>query len=178
MKRKEIYVAAGCFWGVQKYFDCVNGVINTEVGYVNGSTKEPSYAEVCFGGTGHAEALRVRFDEDVVQLKNILELYFHLVDPTLLNQQGNDRGIQYRTGIYYVDDIDKPIIEEVIRQEQNKYEDRIVTEVKKLENYYPAEEYHQKYLEKNPKGYCHVGKKELGFARNYNPDQANNKRTG
>lgn len=164
---KEIYLAGGCFWGMQKFFDCVDGVIETEVGYANGTSENPSYREVCTGRTGFAETVRIKYDGSVLPLQGILELYFKAVDPTVKDRQGNDRGTQYRTGIYYVDPQDKEEIAEFIQEQQKHYQNQIVTEVLPLKNFYPAEEYHQKYLDKNPHGYCHLGSDAFETARNY-----------
>lgn len=172
MRTREIYLAAGCFWGVQKYFDCVTGVLSTEVGYANGNTEEPTYAEVCAGTAGHAEVVRVRYDADVIGLSDIMNLFFRIIDPVSVNRQGYDVGLQYRTGVYYADPADLPVIERAVAEEQNKHGEPIATEVQALHNYCSAETYHQKYLEKNPKGYCHVGKIEFGYARNYTPEKS------
>ena len=151
---KEIYFAGGCFWGTQAYFNKVPGVVETDVGYANGKTKNPSYKELA--QTGHAETVRVVYDRSMVGLKTLLKHFFNIIDPTLLNRQGGDVGTQYRTGIYYVDDEDLDTIRAWVRMEQRKYKEPIVTEIMKLDNYYPAEEYHQDYLDKNPGGYCHI----------------------
>lgn len=164
---KEIYLAGGCFWGMQKFFDCVDGVIETEVGYANGTSENPSYREVCTGRTGFAETVRIKYDGSVLPLQGIFELYFKAVDPTVKDRQGNDRGTQYRTGIFYVDQQDKEEIAEFIQEQQKHYQNQIVTEVLPLKNFYPAEEYHQKYLDKNPHGYCHLGSDAFETARNY-----------
>lgn len=164
---KEIYLAGGCFWGMQKFFDCVDGVIETEAGYANSISENPSYREVCTGRTGSAETVRIKYDGLVLPLQGILELYFKAVNPTVKDRQGNDRGTQYRTGIYYVDQQDKEEITEFIQEQQKHYQDQIVTEVLPLKNFYPAEEYHQKYLDKNPHGYCHLGSDAFETARNY-----------
>lgn len=154
---KEIFLAGGCFWGVEEYFSRIKGVVDTEVGYANGSTSNPSYEEVCKNITGFAEAVRVVYDEDILSLSQLLEKYFKIIDPTLLNRQGMDIGSQYRTGIYYVEEADRNIIENYIAEcIVEKYERPIVTEVVTLENFYRAEDYHQKYLKKNPGGYCHI----------------------
>jgi peptide-methionine (S)-S-oxide reductase len=153
---KEIYFAGGCFWGVEAYFMRIEGIVETDVGYANGDTENPSYDLVCTGTTGYAETARIVYDEKKVSLKTLLEKFWRIVDPTSLNKQGNDRGSQYRSGIYYVDDEDYRVIMESLRVEAEKYKDPIVTEVSKLKNYYKAEEYHQKYLQKNPNGYCHI----------------------
>ncbi|MEF9990409.1 MAG: peptide-methionine (S)-S-oxide reductase MsrA [Christensenellaceae bacterium] len=164
---KEIYLAGGCFWGMQRYFEQIQGVIDTQVGYANGNIKNPTYENVCMGKTNFAETLYVRYDETKVTLLQVLALYFKAIDPTTLNRQGNDVGTQYRTGIYYVDEADKETIKRVLKQEQKNYQRTIQTEVKELHNYYPAEEYHQKYLRKHPNGYCHIGKEEFDYARNF-----------
>lgn len=151
---REIWLAGGCFWGVEEYFSRIEGVVETSVGYANGSTENPSYYDI--PTTGHAETVYIRYDSEGLSLYTLLEYYFKIIDPTSKNRQGYDVGTQYRTGIYYIDNKDKEIIEQAIAKEQRKYKAPIVTEVKKLENYYPAEEYHQDYLKKNPEGYCHI----------------------
>ncbi len=140
---KRIVLAGGCFWGVEEFFSRIHGVINTEVGYANGRTINPTYEDVCYGNTYFAEVCVIDYDESIISLEEILNKFWGIIDPTALNRQGNDRGSQYRTGVYYVDKLD----EEIIRRNIEK---------KTLENYYRAEEYHQKYLKKNPNGYCHI----------------------
>ena len=152
--RKEIWLAGGCFWGVEEYFTRIEGVLGTSVGYANGMTENPGYYDI--PRTGHVETVLVVYDTDSTSLETVLTYYFKIIDPTILNRQGPDVGIQYRKGIYYEDETDKEIIEKVLSEEQMKYDKPIVTEVKKLEHYYPAEEYHQEYLKKNPGGYCHI----------------------
>ncbi len=153
---KEIYLAAGCFWGAQKYFDQFEGVMYTEVGYANGSTEYPSYEDVKYKHTGHAETVKVVYDDEVLRLESILKLYFFVIDPYTLNQQGEDKGVQYRTGIYYNDEKDLPVIRKIYDEEQAKSSEKFVVEVKPLLQFFSAEEYHQKYLEKNVNGYCHI----------------------
>ncbi|MGG7177148.1 peptide-methionine (S)-S-oxide reductase MsrA [Clostridium paraputrificum] len=153
---KRIILAGGCFWGVEEYFSRIDGVTKTEVGYANGNIENPTYELVCRTNTGFAEAVYVEYDENEVSLKFILDKYFAIIDPTSLNKQGNDRGTQYRTGIYYYDLNDINVIHKAIEEEQKKYDSKIVVEVEPLKNYYPAEEYHQSYLKKNPNGYCHI----------------------
>ncbi len=153
---KEIYLAGGCFWGMQAYFDLRKGVMETEVGYANGNTENPSYEQVCTNTTGYAETVYIKYDENEITLNKILEDFWKVIDPTLLNRQGGDMGTQYRTGIYYVDEDDLNIIKASMEKEASKYQKAIVTEVMPLKNFYAAEEYHQKYLEKNPSGYCHI----------------------
>lgn len=153
---KEIVLAAGCFWGVEAYFSKVKGVINTEVGYANGSTENPTYDEVCNMNTGHAEACYIKYDENIISLKELLDKFWKIVDPTIINRQGPDVGAQYRTGIYFMVEEDQKVILESLQEEQRNHKKPIVTEVQPLENYYTAEEYHQDYLKKNPRGYCHI----------------------
>lgn len=154
---KEIYLAGGCFWGTEKYLSGIKGIVNTDVGYANGNTENPSYEEVCRNNTGHAETVRVVYDPGEIRLSFILDLYYDVINPTSVNRQGGDIGTQYRTGIYYVYEEDKEIIENSIKELQKKYDKPIAIEVLPLKNYYLAEEYHQKYLDKNPSGYCHIG---------------------
>ncbi len=153
---KEIYLAGGCFWGTQKYLSLIPGVLQTDVGYANGQTENPSYEEVCHNNTGHAETVRVCYDERLIGLSFLLEQFFMVIDPTSLNRQGNDIGTQYRTGIYYVDSNDKAEILTVLNILQEKNQKKVMIEVLPLDQYFTAEEYHQDYLDKNPTGYCHV----------------------
>lgn len=153
---KEIYFAGGCFWGTEHFFSLVDGVTDTEAGYADSRVPHPSYGEVCGGSTGAAETVRVVYDPDTVSLPFLIDLYFKTIDPTVLNRQGNDRGTQYRTGIYYTDPADRAVIDSAIERLRPLYERPIVVEVKPLDNFYAAEDYHQRYLEKNPSGYCHV----------------------
>ncbi len=153
---KNIYLAGGCFWGVDEYFSRIDGILNTESGYANGHTKNPTYEEVCSGDTGFTETVYVEYDEEIISLEEIIKILFKIIDPTQVNRQGPDLGSQYRSGIYYTDLEDKDIIEETVESLASNYDKKIVTEIKALENYYRAEEYHQDYLKKNPGGYCHV----------------------
>lgn len=152
----RIVLAGGCFWGMEAYFERLEGIIKTEVGYANGSTINPTYEEVCKNITGHAEVLDLEYDSSKITLEAILKHFWKVIDPTLLNRQGGDIGSQYRTGIYYIDESDLSIINKSKEIEQVKYDKPIVTEILPLSYYYPAEEYHQKYLKKNPNGYCHI----------------------
>lgn len=154
---QEIYLAGGCFWGVEKYLSLIEGVLETSVGYANGATKNPSYEDVCYRDTGHAEAVKVVYDTEVVSLKHLLEMFYKAIDPTAYNRQGNDRGPQYRSGIYYTDTADLPVIQESLLQLGKQYSKPLVIEARMLQNYYEAESYHQNYLDKNPRGYCHIG---------------------
>lgn len=155
MNPKTIYLAGGCFWGCQKYFDLLQGVLETEVGYANGPTENPSYDEVKHHA-GHAETVRVVYDADTLPLQKLLEAYFKVIDPTAINRQGEDEGIQYRTGIYRICDEDAPIIDGALADLARSYSQPIAVENQPLQCFYPAEAYHQKYLEKNPGGYCHI----------------------
>ena len=152
---KTIYLAGGCFWGVQKYFDRFDGVLETEVGYANGPDTDPTYQDVC-KSSGHAETVRVVYDPAVISLKTLLESYFLVIDPLSVNRQGNDKGIQYRTGIYYTEESQLPEIEAVYRAQQEKAGAKLAVELMPIQNFFGAEEYHQKYLDKNPGGYCHI----------------------
>lgn len=163
---KTIIVAGGCFWGTEKFLQYIHGVESTEVGYVNGGGKpHPTYKEVC-NGSGHAEAVRVSYDPKKISLEYLLTVFYESIDPTLKNRQGNDVGIQYRTGIYYENNEDKAIITKSLNALQDKYKRPVAVENLPLEEFYPAEEYHQKYLDKNPVGYCHIGAHEFEIARN------------
>lgn len=160
-KLSELYLAGGCFWGTEGYLKKLPGVVDTEVGYANGMTENPTYEDVCRKNTGYAETVYVTYDPSVISLELLLKGYFETINPTSENRQGNDVGSQYRSGIYYVNEADLPVIRRVVEQEQKAYEKKIVTEVLPLVNFYPAEVYHQDYLDKNPGGYCHVN---LGMA--------------
>ena len=153
---KSIVVAGGCFWGVEAYMSKIDGIVETKVGYANGTKKGPTYEEVCSGNTGHAEACLINYDETLVSLEKILNKFWGIIDPTVLNMQGHDIGSQYRSGIYYTDNKDLDIILTTKDEVQNKYDKPIVTEIQILSYFYNAEEYHQKYLQKNPGGYCHI----------------------
>ncbi|RKD33560.1 peptide-methionine (R)-S-oxide reductase MsrB [Lacrimispora algidixylanolytica] len=155
--KKEIYLAGGCFWGTEQYLQHIKGILATEVGYANGNTENPTYEEVCRKNTGHAEAVKVEYEDTVIGLPYILELYYDVINPVSVNRQGGDVGSQYRTGIYYIDEQDISVIESSILKLQEKYKEKIAIERLPLNNYYKAEEYHQKYLDKNPGGYCHIG---------------------
>lgn len=154
----EIYLAGGCFWGTQKYLSAIKGVTATEVGYANGRTQNPSYEEVCAQDTGHAETVRVQYDAQVLPLGFLLALFFEAIDPTSYNRQGGDTGPQYRTGVYYTNEADRPLIEQAFARLQKRLDRPLAVESAPLQNFYTAEEYHQKYLDKNPGGYCHIGR--------------------
>ncbi len=165
---REIYFAGGCFWGTQHFLKQINGVLSTEVGYANGNIPNPTYEQVYTDATGYAEAVRVVFDENIISLEFLLKLYFCSIDPTLLNRQGGDVGTRYRTGIYYCDSSQLPIIEEVCRGVSQTLDAPMVVEVLELKNFYRAEEYHQDYLDKNPEGYCHIPRELMAMARKAN----------
>ena len=153
---KRIFFGGGCFWGVEKYFSMIKGVKETQVGYANGNIKNPTYKDVCGDDTEFVEVCKVCYDPTEISLDKLLDKFWDIIDPTLVNRQGNDVGTQYRTGIYYEDEEDLSTIILSKRKAETLYKNHVVTEVKLLESYYPAEEEHQKYLEKNPHGYCHI----------------------
>lgn len=158
--QEEALLAGGCFWGVEDLIRKIPGVTHTEVGYTGGETAKPIYLQVKTGSTGHAEAVKVIFDPQKISYGEILDHFFQLHDPTTLNQQGNDIGTQYRSAIFYKNEIQKQKAEEKIREWQKKWKKKIVTQVIKASDFYPAEEYHQDYLQKNPGGYtCHYYRK-------------------
>jgi peptide-methionine (S)-S-oxide reductase len=153
---KKIVLAGGCFWGVEEFLSRIPGVISTEVGYANGRTLNPTYEDICYKNTYFAEVCEVTYDENKLSLSTLLDKFWTIIDPTALNRQGPDVGSQYRSGIYYLDESDLDIILKSKENQQQNHVKKIVTEVKPLENYYIAEDYHQKYLKKNPGGYCHI----------------------
>jgi len=153
---KTIYLAGGCFWGVDAYMKRVIGVYETESGYANGHTENPTYEEVYTDNTGYVEVVKVVYDTTKIKFERLLKEFFDIFDPTTLNRQAGDIGTRYRSGVYYTDEAEKTVIEAFIAAKQKGYKDPIVTEILPLENYYSAEDYHQNYLEKNPDGYCHV----------------------
>lgn len=167
--RKEIYLAGGCFWGTEHYFRQIDGVVETEVGYANGMLENPTYEQVCTDKTGFAETVRIVFDTSRIGLRFLLEMYFKAIDPLSVNRQGHDEGTQYRTGIYYTDPAMLPLIEEVWKEEQAKYNEPMAVEKLPLKNFYKAEDYHQDYLEKNPQGYCHLPLELFQMAREARP---------
>lgn len=165
---KHIYLAGGCFWGTQHFLKQIRGIISTEVGYANGNTENPTYKEVYTDLTGYAETVSVEYDAEIISLSKILDLYFLTIDPTSLNRQGEDEGTRYRTGIYYTSDEDLPTIREAMEREAAKHDAPLAVEVAPLKNFYPAEEYHQDYLDKNPTGYCHIPLALMAEARKAN----------
>lgn len=169
--KKEIYFAGGCFWGTEHFFKQIEGVLFTETGYANGNTPDPTYRQVYTDTTGYAETVHVEYDDTVIGLRFLLEMYFKVIDPTLLNRQGNDIGTRYRTGIYYTDIEDLKTISDVYESEKKLYDKPLVVEVEPLSCFYKAEDYHQDYLEKKPDGYCHLPLALFEFARNAKPDK-------
>lgn len=151
---KDIYLAGGCFWGVDAYFSNLDGVISTEVGYANGKTATTTYEELY--RTDFAETVKVTFDERKISQREILEHYFYIIDPFSLNKQGNDRGRQYRTGIYTKNKEDLDFVKSFVEEKQKESDKKILVEVEELKSYVVAEDYHQDYLKKNPTGYCHI----------------------
>ena len=168
-----LYFAGGCFWGTEHFFKQIYGVIKTEAGYANGHTDNPTYEDVSWKNTGYAETVKVTYDKNKLDLNLLLDLYFLTIDPTSLNKQGNDVGDQYRTGIYYTSKEQIPIIEQRLATEANKYAKPLVVEVKPIERFYKAEEYHQDYLDKNPGGYCHINPALFDFAKKANQPAKN-----
>lgn len=150
-----IYLAGGCYWGVEKYMSNVPGVTETEVGFANGNVEAPAYVQVKKGDTGHAETVRVVYDDAVIPLEKLLRLFLRIIDPTSFEKQGEDAGNQYRTGIYWTE-ADEAVVRGELSRLQAQYAAPIVVEACPLEHFFPAEEYHQKYLDKTPGGYCHV----------------------
>jgi methionine-S-sulfoxide reductase len=152
----EIVVAGGCFWGVQEYYTRLKGVVETKVGYAQGTTVNPTYEEVCEGSSGFTEVVYIKYNPETISLIKICDHLFRIIDPLSVNKQGGDAGINYRTGIYYDNEVDRKVIDKYIAKQQKKYYSSIAVEVKNLENFYDAEDYHQEYLKKNINGYCHV----------------------
>ena len=153
---KEIYLAGGCFWGVQKFFDQFDGVLSTQTGYANGKTENPSYEDVRYRSSGHTETVKIVYDENAISTKQLLRYFFMIIDPLSVNKQGEDAGENYRTGVYFTDKSLLHDIEAAFEEEEAKIAQKIAVELLPLTNFYSAEEYHQKYLDKNPTGYCHI----------------------
>lgn len=153
---KKIYFGGGCFWGVEAYMQKIYGVAQVNSGYANGNGEDPSYEDVINGDQGFVEAVEVTYDPERISLDTLIDRLFKVIDPTSENKQGNDVGVQYRTGIYYTEDDEESVVKKTVEEEQQYYEDEIVTEAVPLKNFYKAEDFHQDYLEKNPNGYCHI----------------------
>ena len=171
---KDIFLAGGCFWGTEhswtsqalrESFKQIEGVVQTEVGFANGHTADPSYKEAYTDTTGYTETVHVKYNPDVVSLEFLLQMFFKAIDPTSLNKQGHDKGTRYRTGIYYTTDEDLPTIEKIFAKEQKNHQVPLAVEKLPLQNFYSAEEYHQDYLDKNPDGYSHLPESLFEFAR-------------
>lgn len=176
---KTIYFAGGCFWGTEHYIGQFDGVVETEVGYANGSVPTPSYQQVYTDLTGHVECVKVVYDEAVVPLRTLCRMFFRSIDPMSVNRQGEDVGTRYRTGIYWTEEEDRAVVEQVWQEVQDRYTghsdvgspgltaSELAVEKLPLQCFYPAEEYHQDYLFKNPEGYCHLSFETLKFAKDY-----------
>jgi peptide-methionine (S)-S-oxide reductase len=157
MNTQAITLGGGCFWCTEAVYELVDGVSAVESGYCNGQVVNPSYAQVCEGNTGHVEVVRVSFDADQISLREVLEIFFTIHDPTTLNRQGNDAGTQYRSGIYLHDVAQEAVARQVLAEANEAHRGRVVTELKMLDNYWRAEEYHQHYFANHPgQGYCAV----------------------
>ncbi len=152
---RSIIFGGGCFWGIQAFFDKIPGVKETSVGYMHGNGDNPTYEEVC-ASSGHVEVVKINYDNSIVSLETLLDYFYGVIDPFSLNKQGNDKGIQYRSGIYFEDKKDGDVIKLFIESKQKGSDKKIVIETLEARDYFKAEEYHQKYLEKNPGGYCHI----------------------
>jgi len=153
---QQAIFAAGCFWGVQYYFDQIPGVTNSVVGYIGGHIDNPTYEQVCTHQTGHAEAVLIDFDPSVVDYETLVKQFFRMHDPTQLNRQGPDVGDNYRSAIFYFNDEQRDIATNVMDRLEDSYKDPIVTQITKASTFYKAEDYHQKYAEKTGRGMCHI----------------------
>jgi len=162
---KTIYFAGGCFWGTQHFFAQVDGVKEAVCGYANGNTLNPKYEEVYTDTTGFAETVKVTYHPERISLEELTDYFFAIIDPLSLNRQGHDEGTRYRTGIYYTDEAERPVIEKVYAREEKKAGVPLVVELEPLRSFYPAEERHQDYLDKNPEGYCHLPLKVFRYIR-------------
>ena len=156
VENREIYFAGGCFWGVAEYFSRIPGVLEVTSGYANGNGEHPTYQEVCSGRTGYAETVRIAYAPDKISLRTLAMQFFRIIDPVSVNRQGNDIGNQYRTGMYYTETSDRDVLASVMSTVQKKYSTPLAVELSALKNFFPAEDYHQEYLKKNPGGYCHI----------------------
>ncbi len=162
---RTIYFAGGCFWGTDHMFSLVPGVVGTTVGFANSTVPAPSYKLVCTGATGAAETVKVDYDDTRVSLTELIGLFFRSIDPLAVNRQGNDVGTQYRTGIYYTDLADAEVVDAMVATLQRRFSEPLALEHGYLVNFYPAEDYHQDYLDKNPGGYCHLNPSLFAEAR-------------
>lgn len=179
---KTIYLAGGCYWGVEKYISNIKGVLETTVGFANGDTEHPTYEQVRYENTGHAETVKVVYDETALPLAVLLRLFYEIIDPISVDKQGEDVGHQYRTGIYFTDAEDEKVIrkslqelEQKLRESEHESEQGkkqvplLAIESCPLIHFYDAEEYHQKYLDKNPNGYCHVPIGKIQWVKTIDP---------
>lgn len=175
MKNKTIFLAGGCFWGAEHFFQQIGGIRSTRTGFANGNTENPSYKEVYTDTTGFAETVRIDYDADRLPLEKLLNLFFMIIDPVSLNKQGEDEGTRYRTGIYYTDSAELPTIQKVYAEQEaevakemiarGEEPEKLAVEVEPLRNWYSAEDYHQDYLNRNPTGYCHLPLKTFVYAK-------------
>ena len=175
MNTKEIYFAGGCIWGTEHFFSLVPGVVETEAGYANSKVATPSYKEVCTGKTGAAETVRVVYNPGSVDVEKLVGLFMLTIDPTSINRQGNDIGTQYRTGIYYTDAATGAEVAKALQPYRQRYGRNFAVETGMLENFYPAEDFHQSYLDKNPQGYCHINPRLFEVARTGGRDAGNDR---
>lgn len=164
---KEIYFAGGCFWGTEHYIGLIEGVVRTEVGYANGSVTDPTYQQVYTDRTGHVECVKVTYDSSIISLAMLCRLFFRSINPLSINRQGDDCGTRYRTGIYWTDENDRNAVEQVYAEVELSYGEALAVEKGPLMVFYPAEEYHQDYLIKNPDGYCHLSLSTMKLAKDY-----------
>lgn len=164
---KEIYFAGGCFWGTEHFIRLIEGVVRTEVGYANGSVTDPTYQQVYTDRTGHVECVKVTYDSSIISLAMLCRLFFRSINPLSINRQGDDCGTRYRTGIYWTDENDRNAVEQVYAEVESSYGEALAVEKGPLMVFYPAEEYHQDYLIKNPDGYCHLSLSTMKLAKDY-----------
>lgn len=164
---RTVYFAGGCFWGTQHYISRFPGVSGSVAGYANGNLPDPTYQQVYTDQTGHVECVKVTYDNELISLTTLCRLFFRSIDPLLMNRQGDDVGTRYRTGIYWVEESDREVIEQVCHEVQSLYDSPLAVEKEQLTCFYPAEEYHQEYLYKNPDGYCHLSLSLMRFAKVY-----------
>ena len=169
MAEQIIYLAGGCYWGAEKYLSSLKGVVATEVGFANGFVQAPSYYQVKHEETGHAETVRVSYDPEIIPLRALVNLFFEIIDPTTVDKQGEDEGHQYRTGIYWQQPEDEAVVRQCLTELRQKVGQPLAVEALPLQCFYPAEEYHQKYLDKNPGGYCHVPFGKIAWAKTVEP---------
>ena len=164
---EKAYFAGGCFWGTEHYIGLIEGVVRTEVGYANGSLTDPTYQQVYTDRTGHVECVKVTYDSSIISLAMLCRLFFRSINPLSINRQGDDCGTRYRTGIYWTDENDRNAVEQVYAEVELSYGEALAVEKGPLMVFYPAEEYHQDYLIKNPDGYCHLSLSTMKLAKDY-----------